>query len=190
MISAIVSLLLLVGAFVVFVNYVQPAYTDVSDTNARILSEEAFLNEQTNIIKKVEEATGSYEQGIDARKQIALALPAAPEIASAIHQLGGIAQINNLIPHSFAVTLPTAASQGARAADDLQKKFSTDRPVSSVTIRMELAGSYEDFKRFLGNVETNIRIFDVKAISFQPVGKPTQNLYSYTLTVAAYYQNQ
>src|SRR3989344_7550375 len=110
MISAIVALLLLVGALVVFVNYVQPAYTDVADTNARIFSQETFLAEQTKIIKKVEEATGSYEQGTDARKQIALALPAAPEVANAIYQLGGIAQINNLTPHSFAVTLPSLPS--------------------------------------------------------------------------------
>jgi Tfp pilus assembly protein PilO len=50
-----------------------------------------------------------------------------------------------------------------------------------------MTGTYEDFRAFLSNLETNVRIFDLKAMSIQPIAKQT-NLFGFSLTVAAYYQ--
>jgi Tfp pilus assembly protein PilO len=196
MISSVAALLLLVGAFVVFVNFVQPAYADVANTQARVQAQEAFLKAQDAIIKKVEDITGTYEQGASAREAMAQALPNNPEVATALFQIGGIAQMYDITARSFAVTIPPPAPQvssfgkasASSSGNEAPRKLVAEKPVVAVTIRAELLGTYANFKSFLANLETNIRIFDVKNITLQPIGKPSEDFYSLSVTVAAYYQ--
>lgn len=187
MVSSVAALLFLVGAFVVFANYVEPAYVDISDVNARIIAQEGFYREQKAVLDNVKKATGSYDQGAGAREQISYVLPAKPDVASALLQIGGIAHNNGVGLRAVTATILPPAPQ-AKTADDSRKKIVTEKPISTVMIRAELSGSYEDFKGFLRNLETNIRIFDVKSMTLQHVGKPNQNSYNYSVTVAAYYQ--
>ena len=73
------------------------------------------------------------------------------------------------------------------------------KPLGSFSFRLAASGSYENFKNFLSEIETNIRIFDVKTVALQPAGvaaqtgakaASSQDAFNYTITVATYYQTQ
>lgn len=192
MISSVIALLLIVGAFTVFVYEVEPAYNEIAVIQANLQAQETLFAKQEEIIQKVQKITGTYEQGARAREEMAQILPNDSEVATALYQIGGIAQVRNLTARSFAVSFPAAPSAAKTktisTGSDAQKKLVAERPIGTMTIRVELVGSYENFKAFLSNIETNIRLFDVKNITIQPIGKSNEDLYSYSVTVAAYYQ--
>ena len=72
------------------------------------------------------------------------------------------------------------------------------KPLGVLVFQISAAGSYESLKNFLVGLEANVRLFDVQGISIvqaqQPVltGKNAvfapQDLYTYDIKIATYYQ--
>lgn len=184
LISSVSAALLLVVAIVVFFNFIVPVYRDIKATRAEAASRSQALENQKRVVQEVRALVASYTEGARIQEIVSSALPLAPDTGDAILELGGIAQANNLVPRSFTV----AGGAEAAAKSDIRKNAGIVKPVASMTIRMEATGGYEDFRNFMKNLETNIRVFDVREMTVRPVLKSTQNLFSYNLTVVAYYQ--
>lgn len=186
MISSFSAVALLVAALVIFFNFIIPEYREITQARAEVESREVLLENQKKVIAQVKEIIASYEEGGRLQEIVSAALPLNQGISEALLQLGGIAQVNNLTPRAFVVS--SAKSAQVTAKNEARKTTSLLRPVEAVTFRVEFSGTYEDFKNYLKSTETNIRIFDVKQITFQPVGKINQNVYSFIVTADAYYQ--
>ena len=119
-------------------------------------------------------------------------MPSGEDVAGALTQIEGIAENNGIVITSIAVSPPAVqVKTGATQS-------TTMKPLGSFTFNVTASGSYESFKNFLSELETNIRIFDVKTISLQPsaraavAGKaaPSPDMFTYAITVATYYQTQ
>jgi Tfp pilus assembly protein PilO len=111
-------------------------------------------------------------------------LPLEPNTAQILAQSNVLALNNALVPQSFALSSGGVQNIARRG----QRTFI--RPMGTVGVKMRIIGTYEDFKRFIRNLETNIRLADVKSISMQQAGRPNQNLYEFDITVDTYYQTQ
>ncbi len=130
----------------------------------------------------------SYKGEGELQDVVSSILPSSPDLAGAFSQISGLAQVNKLSMERVAVSPPVNQNiSGAAGHASIPQSFV--RPVGSVDFQVKMTGTYEDLKSFLKNVETNIRIFDVKKIDIQPAIKSNQNAYIYDITITAYYQN-
>jgi hypothetical protein len=126
-----------------------------------------------------------------------MALPVGPDVSGALAQIYGIATNANVTIQGAeistqavqAVAAP-ATTVGAAAATG-----SIVKPTGTVSFQVTGSASYESFKSFLQELETNIRIFDVTAISLQPAAiaatktqTANMDMFNYTITVVTYYQ--
>ena len=59
-------------------------------------------------------------------------------------------------------------------------------PTKELPINFSLLGSYESFKAFLGGLERNMRIMDVKSITFSSAG--TGGIFTILMQAKTYYQ--
>jgi len=184
--SSFLSLLFLIAAFFVFFNFVQPAYSSLERVRSDEFARRTFLERQQSAIEGVKKLIATYEGEGDLRELVSRVLPLHPDLAGALAQLNELALQNQLDPQSFSVSAPVMQPPARETAG---QSAGLVKPYSFLNIQLLLVGSYSDFKAFLAQLETNERIFDAKRISLQPAGRPTQDLYAYTLPVTTYYQN-
>lgn len=177
--SSILALFFLVLAGVVFFNLVTPLYADIQQVRAEQASRQVLLDNQKSVVEQVKQLIASSAEADALHALVSEALPPDPRVGRALLQFQGLASLHQLAVRSLAVSADRAPVSGVRG--------SLITPSQSVTIRADMTGTYEDFRAFLSNLETNVRIFDLKAMSIQPIAKQT-NLFGFSLTVAAYYQ--
>jgi hypothetical protein len=208
--SVFFAFILIVTAFIFFFDFVQPTYNDMQALRSKQLGEASYLQNQTALVKQVQMTLNTYQNETQGAANVSLAMPSGQDVAGALAQIQGIAANNAIALGSVALTLPTVQIQasgsdtsGGSSAAELMK------PLGSFELRFAAAGSYESFKNFLSEVETNIRIFDVENISIQPAvvvsapaastkskaaastsTTPADDLFNYAVTVATYYQTQ
>lgn len=193
LLSSALALLLVVGSFVTFFNFIQPVYDQVSELKGEILGQKDLVKHEQDVINAVQKLVSVYNQSQGQRDSLSAALPDSPSLAEALTQLNGLAAQNHLTPQAYSLSAPTTIiPESARRDPAHPGSGSLVQPVSTVVFQIKLLGSYEDFKSFLAGLEENIRIMDVKSLNLQaataPTGKSAQNLFAYDLTVAAYYQ--
>ena len=198
LISAFIALLFIIAAFIFFFDFVQPTYRDMQTLRSKQLGEENYLANQTALVKQVRAVLATYQNEAQGAANVGLAMPSGQDVAGALAQIQGIAANNGITIGSVAVTPPEVQVRTAASGAVAPVSANLLKPLGSFTFKLAASGSYENFKNFLSETETNIRIFDVKAVSLQPVavttsvGKPVSSadMFTYTVTVATYYQTQ
>lgn len=195
LISVFLAFAFVVAAFILFFDLVQPTYSDMQALRSQQLGQEDYLKNQTLLVKQVQTILNTYQNEAQGAANVGLAMPSGQDIAGALTQIQGIAAASGVTIGSIAVTSPTiqVRTPGAAATSSLMK------PLGSFTFKLAVTGSYESFKNFLSEIETNIRIFDVKDVTLAPtaagataggkVASPSDQ-FNYAVTVATYYQTQ
>jgi|GEM_PF-1899117 Tfp pilus assembly protein PilO len=82
-------------------------------------------------------------------------------------------------------TTTTAAQAAGSGSAGREKKMSGAR--QELPFSIQIAGSYENFKRFLIDAERNLRLIDIDEVSFTSTGKRDDST-EYTLKAKTYYQ--
>jgi len=187
-VSIIISLIFVVGAIVVYFDFVEPAYEGAQNVKAEVLSNDNFLGGQRVAIKKVQDIISSYEGRLEVQQAVSMALPTTEDASNAVIQLDGLVQSNGLALQSAVVS-----SAGVGAARSAATSSALSRPLGTLSFRLSLAGAYENFKSFLSELESNIRIFDVTSLIIQApqaAAKGSVQIYNYDLIISSYYQVQ
>lgn len=197
-VSMIVSLILLVGALILYFDFIAPAYRDSQEVKAEELSRQAFIDTQRAAVKQVQNLISAYQGQGELREAVSLALPLHEDFAGILAELDGVARASNLAPQAFSAAAGSAqplgrVSTSTRSLEGGKQEVSPGarlrRPINTLTFTVKFAGTYEDLKSFLEKLETNIRIFDVRSLNIQAAAKATQDLLTYDITIATYYQN-
>jgi hypothetical protein len=186
--SFTVAFALVVAALVVYFNLVVPAYEDGQQVKAEMLARKDFVNNQKDAIDQTKKLIASYKGEGQLQQVVSEVLPLAPDLAGAFAQLNGIIQVNHLSPQGVTVNIPVL--QNTPKTPGTQNTGVTIKPFGSIALQVRLIGTYEDFKAFLKNLESNIRIFDTEKVGVQQAGKPNQDIYIFDLTLNTYYQGQ
>jgi Tfp pilus assembly protein PilO len=199
LISVFLAFAFILAAFISFFDLVQPAYSDAKALRSKQLGEENYLKDQTALVKQVQMNLTAYQNESQSAANIALAVPSGEDIAGALAEIEGIAANNGIVMQGVNVTPPVIQVHSAAAGEAASSSAALMKPLGSFTLKLVAAGSYESFKNFLSELETNIRIFDVKNVSLQPSSivvvagaksVPSRDVFNYALTVATYYQMQ
>ncbi len=197
--SFIASLLFIFGAAIAYFNFIVPAYADLETLRGDQASRTQFVQNEEATVKKVQDLISTYQSQGDLEDTISRALPQNPDISGAFLQLSGIAEATGMSAQQFTITqslLSQNSGSGDASSGELSGPFGEVlSPIGTVTFHVGLLGTYENFKSFLKDVETNIRIFNVQSFTVHPEaqvvgGKTVSGLFSFDVVVTAYYQNR
>lgn len=185
----IVALGLVVAAFIIFFKFTQPVYREIQDIRNDIASYENLIDTQRVAINQVNKLINTYESQTEFKEAISASFSSGPNLSGAIAQLNGLAGLNGMSLSSISVTktIPKSTISEAQKTGS-SKSQSIKKPINTLSFGLNLVGSYEEFKSFIGNLESNIRIFDVKNIDFSPASKSVQDIYDINMVVDTYYQ--
>ncbi|MEK9180563.1 MAG: hypothetical protein AAB897_04085 [Patescibacteria group bacterium] len=190
--SMIVGLALIVGAMMLYFQFIKPVYDDSQQVKSQQVSQRLFLLNEQDTIKRVQDLISSYQTQGELQQAISLALPAKEDVSGGLAQLYGLARASGVNFESASISvgaLRGAAEAAAQEEPQFAPSFALQKPLGTVTYRVKITGPYVNLKSFLELLETNIRIFDLESLSLTPVGPAgAGTLFSYEMAVTTYYQ--
>lgn len=181
--SMILSAILLVCAVVVYSTFVLPEYERVSSLRGEYQGKQATLDQQRQIVNKVNALLTQYRSIPDLANVLSLLLPTQEDVASIFQQIYAISRDSGMGIQQFGVNTSLAV-QPVNLSSDIIKSIGT------VQVNLNLVGPYAAAKRMLSLLERNIRIMDVQSLKIQPVGQSSQDLYFVNLVINSYYQTE
>lgn len=188
----LIALAFLVAAFILYFDFVSPAYNDMQALKGKKSSEQDLVSQESKTVQQIQKLIAAYQNENQVQDAIALSLPSRQDISGALTQIYGIAAVNNISFQSVNVSVSSVVSNAGSSTIATNASSSLlIKPLGSISFAVAAIGSYEDFKNFLSEIETNVRIFDVKSLSVQPVsqsGSGIRDAFNYNLTIVAYYQ--
>lgn len=174
-----IALLFLIGSIFVYASMIKPALEEIDELRGKLASRTDILENYGKAVKQLQNLLTQYQETTDVQQQVSLALPIGQNIPQAVNQIVGIASINNLAIQS--IGLQQLAIKPATAP--LVKGIGTLR------MNVRLAGSYQSFKSFLKNLETNITLLDTTSLKIEVQKEKSGNLFlTYTMSIDTYYQ--
>ena len=191
--SAFIALALFIAAFVVFFDMVQPAYGTLMAARGQLVSEQQTLQNESSTISQIESVMAKYASQPAAQAEVNEALPVGADMANAVTQVYGLAQVNNLNVQNIGISLSSNANGQMVAFGDAATAGLLARPTGTIAFNITANGTYENFLNFLSGLQSNLRIFDVRQVSIQnatTLGSKggVQDMFNYAVTVDTYYQ--
>ena len=175
--TAIVLLLLSVGLFYTFIN---PLYEEVKEL-------QTLANEYRGVLKNVSNI-------IDLRDRLLVAYQSLPQTE--------INRINKVLPDNintvrlaldldsmasrFGVSIKNIQVTTARASgnENVIVMPSSSNTYETANVSFSFVSNYTNFIRILANLERNLRIMDIRSITFR---SSDSGLYEYTISVDTYW---
>ena len=173
-IITIISLIVLV-AIIMFFDF--PAYNKVNFLKNEIEKYEQFLEEKKGLLIKVGQLKEIYESREEEINKVYYVLPSSTDIPNLIVQFEALASENGLILGNLSFSQVKTAKKtgkvtwGEGAEETVADEIEALGTYQSLEISLSLTGSYQSFKSFLKAMEYNIRLMDIKSISFSSAAK-------------------
>ena len=186
--SLILIIVFFIVAFVVFFNYTWPALLKVLDANDKLKVVKQNYAKQLQSLQMAKQIIDQYKNLTNVNQTISLTLPKSEEIYNVITQLNKISQNSGLLLQSISLqrSAPTSQTTSTTKTESLLNKPQT------ITLTLNLVGTYEAFKTWLEAIVTNIRLMDITNINFSGVlsseKSTTTNIFNYRVTLNTYYQ--
>ena len=196
MLSAVISLVFIIAATVVFLKLIQPEYAVLERNKSTKAAQEEQIDRKKNIDELIAKQSDNYNKNSGYRDVFTAALPARPAIDMALAQIDYLAGQNNISLSSVAVSettppLSDSARRDPYSLEALVGKYKT------ISLNVVAAGQYDNFRKFVENIESGVRIIDIKDMSVQQSALPNSPtssrnqaqapVYIYNLNLNAYY---
>lgn len=178
-VSLLASVAVLVAALAIYGLFIKPAYNEIISLRGALDSKDRFLREQNLAFGKVNDLIVQYQSASQLQDAVSLSFPLKEDLASIFNGLRVLAAVNNLTVEIFGVK--PLAFQELMAAPLVKR-------VGPLQLSLRVTGSYDGFKNFLKNIETNVRIMDIQNVSVERLGGPAANFFGYNLIINTYYQ--
>jgi len=173
-------LVLLVAAIIVYVSFIRPEYERINELRGEFATKTRFFEEQSKIIQNIQDYLTAKEVDIQkAQEPVSLALPTEIAASSLFYQLSELSRVNSLLLQSFGLNVLAIKPVPAGALI---------KGVGTAQIDLQLSGGYSSFKDFIAQLETNIRLTDLKNLTIKETA--AKNVYDFILKVNTYYQTE
>lgn len=183
--SMVVTILCLVVAFVIFFQFVRPAYLEAQDVRAEVIARENLLESQAAAIAEVRQLIEKYRADTAVQETVSQVIPGKPEVGSALYQLVALAAQYDIQFQSTSANTPQLSI--ANNEPTATSSVGMVRPLGVATFQVRFSATYADLQEFLKKLENNVRIMDVTGISLSQVTGGNGQI-GVDLTVATYYQ--
>jgi len=191
--SALLALVFFVAAFVVFFDFVQPAYNNLMTTKGKLAGQQELFNNESSTVAGVRAVMSAYAGQNDAVQSVQRILPLGAGIADGVAQIYGLASANSISIQTVGISVSAPSNRNFSGTAGIGAiPGITVRPTGTVAFTVAASGNYESFRNFVSGLETNMRIFDLKQLTIQPAAssasQKTPDFFTYLLTVNTYYQ--
>lgn len=185
----------IVISILVFVFAINPFYKEVSLLKSDINVYNTALNNSTNLLKTEDSLIKTYNEIKDEDKnRLDNFLPSSVNNIQFILEIERIANLHNM-PIKDIKFEPIGSGLNAAGSNTIVSSVSSDnRPYGVFPIEFTTEGKYDSFSLFLKDLESNLRLVDVKSISFtvpDNTGKVLNgidpNVYKYSVKVETYW---
>jgi Tfp pilus assembly protein PilO len=167
-IFTVVFLLAIIGLGYLLYSLAGNDFERIATLTSQNQNEFAIKQQKIEALKKIKTDYAEFGESI---KKIVEALPAKADLPGIFIQQENLVVKNNLLLNSVDIASPESASEAtARTAAAGLSKLSVTISVSG--------GDYFALKKYLADLENNLRIFDVKSIAYSP----SENSYNIVLT--------
>jgi Tfp pilus assembly protein PilO len=181
-----------------------PAWDSFSAVKTEIDLKNQDLAETKDSLAKISELQEKYKNNQDEIEKLADILPKQQDLASLLVQAENLAVANGLVMNSINFTeIKDTTPPSAMPEEPLMKnttgeeingqavlKQSTRSDYKILQLNMDLKGSYDSFKKYLKEVEKNMRLMDIISLNLSGAGGGgTENLSSsFNVSARVYYQ--
>jgi Tfp pilus assembly protein PilO len=190
----------MIGIIAALLWFAHPTYSEIKNITQEIEVKEDTLEKKQRLVADIEKLVNQYEDIKGRVNKVFYALPNEAEIPNVLVQLESLASENGMIFESLkfskvrqSVQNKTASESSAASSSEVADQQNVVEQIKSVSIDINLTGSYENFKDYLKSLENNIRIMDITSISFSSSsgsseeGEVSDN-FSYSVQLKVYYQ--
>lgn len=198
------SILFLTISVLLFFFFIDPTYGDVKELRTNVATYNAALSNSTELQKTRDDLLGTYKGIKEAdRNRLSLLLPSTINNIELILEIEKIANLHgmpigdikfdstNMVTNKDSTKTDTTTVAESNPSDYL--------PYGIFPVEFTVEGKYDTFISFLKDLENNLRLVDVKSISFSvPAGSSSQetvsgaktidpSIYRYSLKIETYW---
>lgn len=191
----ILPILFIAVSIIIFIFGVNPIYSEVSGLKADIVTYNTALDNSTNLQKTEDSLIKAYNEISQSDKdRLNSFLPDSVNNIQFILELERIANLHNMPIKDIKFEAKSNSNTSANP-NVVVSAISTDtRPYGVFPIEFMTEGDYSSFVLFLKDLEYNLRIADIKSISFnipdasaKPAAGFDPNVYRYLIKVETYW---
>lgn len=182
--NTIISLALILGLIAALIWVVVPKYDAVSALMKEVSILQNDLSKKIEIKQKIDELEARYETYKGQLMKVSKILPAAKDYPGLLVTIQQLTSTAGLLMNDIDIKAEEAAA--AKGIIKAGKTAAAEEEIfKKLAISLSVSGSYEQFKSFLGLLETNIRIIDVESVEFTYSDK---ELTKFNIRANTYYQ--
>lgn len=160
-----------------------PIYNKMALLNDKLVKEKADLVSQQELLAKVEQLRGVYDDYQNQLKKAYYILPKNKEIPNLIVQFEALASENGLILEEI-----NFVEEESKKRSDSEQTQSSPVGYKDINVILKLVGEYPAFASFLKALEYNVRIADVNSIELSSEKGDETSGFSYNVKLKVYYQ--
>jgi len=175
-VPVLVAAALAAGYFLVW-----PQYKAVQDSKANLAAKQTVVNERKASIDSVKNLVADLEKKRASLSAIDEALPLSPDLPVLLANVEYLANQSGMAVENLQIQSSTGPSASSGQVEAIEPKTGT------IGIDLTVQGRYPQLLALILNVEKNLRLMDIKSISFGPPDEETGSR-SYAVQLLTYYQ--
>ncbi|HYC34579.1 MAG TPA: type 4a pilus biogenesis protein PilO [Candidatus Paceibacterota bacterium] len=178
--KTIISIILLLGSVGLFFAYTNPKYQEVKVAKVELAELDKALKQSKDILAKRGQLQQKYNSFKEADRQaLESLLPDHVDNIKLILDMNNIAATHNLSLKGIKIDEEKKDTSG--------NQITSKTPYGSILVSFRVTSSYENFVKFLRDLERSLRIVDVAALSFKATDSGT---YDFDVTIKTYWLNK
>lgn len=178
--SILTAILMIIASLFVYSSLIRPVYSEIKNLRSEVAGRLDLINRNKVSIEQVQKLLSEYQSISQAQEMTSSVLLSEQNISQAVNQVAGLAGLNNL-------SIELLAVQQLAIKPSAQPNLV--KGVGTLRFNIRLTGGYENFKKFLQNLETNINLMDLTNLKIESAAKTkVGGNFSYTMIIDSYYQ--
>lgn len=181
MTSILTAIFMIIASLFVYSSLIRPVYSEIKNLKAEVGSRLDIINKNKSSISQVQKLLSEYQETVKIQEITLSILPLEYNLSSAVNQIVGLANLNNLSIQSLAVQ---------QLAIKPLTQSNLVKGIGTLRFNIRLSGSYENFKMFLGNLETNVNLMDLVSLKIEQSReiRTDNKSFSFAIIIDTYYQ--
>lgn len=176
--SSLISLFVLVVGLFLGLVFVLPAWNKVGTLSGEKTLKEDQLSDKRSLIANIDELSAKYERSKTDLDRLALSIPSEPQLPELLIQFEDMIEGNGMTINDIDFVDEGASTSG---------EPSPLGNIKSIRAKLAIEGGYSNFKNLLNDMEHNVRLMDVVAISFSREGVLEANNMKFDIILNTYY---
>ncbi|MBI4193164.1 MAG: type 4a pilus biogenesis protein PilO [Candidatus Colwellbacteria bacterium] len=175
---SVVGVVLLFGASVlVFTSLIRPEFDLIQQARSRREAGGEVLERARTVGRVIGNLRTAYESMTEFQQGVSNSLPVREDAPTLLNHVQGLAGLNKLVLNSVSFQ----PRELELSQDDVVW------PTRTIRVTIQTEGRYENLKEFLRDLETNVRLTDVRSLRLRSM-QSRPDMFTLDIAVDAYYQ--